>query len=185
MRCGVNAAGDREAELDLAVADAVAADDDAAGRAAGVGTATQDLDQQVHRELLIGEADEVQRGERLGAHGVDVAERVGGGDATEGERVIDQRREEIRGLHERKLVRKPEHTRIVAGIGPDQQVRVRHGLELAQHLRQAVLRQLAGSAGTGRVIGQTDFARYAHAGMVCDGGRKRQNGKMRGVTLRG
>ena len=70
------------------------------------------------------ERDQVERGQRLRAHRVHVGERVRRGDPAEVARVVDDRREEVDGLHERQLVGDPVDARVVAGLGADQQRRV-------------------------------------------------------------
>ena len=59
-------------------------------------------DRDLHR--LFGEADDVHGGERTAAHSVDVAEGIDGGYLPEREWVIDDGREEIDCLDERKLI---------------------------------------------------------------------------------
>ena len=68
-------------------------------RAAG-----QDRRQDLGAERLDREGGDVERGQRRAAHRVDVADRVGRGDATEVVRVVDDRREEVDGLHHRQIV---------------------------------------------------------------------------------
>ena len=101
----VDDAGHREPVLGLGVVDRVPADDRGAGRGDGVGAAAQDLAQHLRPERLEREGDEVQRRHRPAAHRVDVRERVGGGDPPERVRVVDDRREEVGGLHDRDAPR--------------------------------------------------------------------------------
>ena len=121
---GVDGAGDREAELDLGVANGVAADDGAAGRGAALRAAGDDLAEPVEVELVVGVAREVERGDRHAAHGVDVAERVGGRDLAVDERVVHDRREKVDRLHDGEVRREPVNARVVVRLGADQQVRV-------------------------------------------------------------
>ena len=86
----MHASGDREAELQLLVDDAVAADDDRARLVHLVLTAAQDLGEHLERQLARRKADDVQRRERLAAHRVDVGQRVRRGDLAE--RDTDRRR---------------------------------------------------------------------------------------------
>src|SRR3712207_8208324 len=51
--------------------------------------------EDVRAELLERERDEVQRADRLAAHGPDVRQRVGRGDPPEVVGVVDDRREEV------------------------------------------------------------------------------------------
>jgi hypothetical protein len=58
------------------------------------------------------------------AHGVNVAQRIGGSDLAENERVVDQRGKEIDRLHEGGVRRDPIDARIVRCLETDQQVRI-------------------------------------------------------------
>src|SRR5579859_2072973 len=103
------------AELCFFVADAVAAYYGASGfdhfgEAAGE-NALEDADVG-----LVGETDEGHRGERLPAHGVNVAERVGGGDLAEGVGVVDDGRKEVDRLYERLVGRELIHSGVVGVI---------------------------------------------------------------------
>src|ERR1035438_6518071 len=54
-----------------------------------------------NREVcILGEAYDCKRGKRAPSHRIDIAQCVRRSDLAEGERVIDQRREEVDGLHE-------------------------------------------------------------------------------------
>jgi MHS family metabolite:H+ symporter-like MFS transporter len=66
-------------------------------------------------------ADDVERGERLASHGVDIGERVRRGDPSERVRVIDDGRKEIDGLNEGQIIAQDENARIVEGLAPDEQ----------------------------------------------------------------
>ena len=61
--------------------------------------------------------DEVERGDRRRAHRVDVRQRVGGGDAAERVRVVDDRREEVDGLHDRQVVGELDDAGVVGRVG--------------------------------------------------------------------
>ncbi len=71
---------------------------------------------------LLGKADQGERRERMAAHGIDVAERVGGGDLPEGVRVIDDRGKEVDRLDERQLRRELIHAGVVGFVEADQHV---------------------------------------------------------------
>jgi hypothetical protein len=73
---------------------------------------------------FVGEADQGERGERASAHGVDVAERVGGGDLAEGVRIVDDGRKEVDGLHECLVGRELIHSGVVGSVKADQNVGV-------------------------------------------------------------
>ena len=123
-RVGVHGAGHREAVLGLGVVDRVPADDARARRGDRVGAAAQDLRQHLGPERLERERDEVERGHRHAAHRVDVRQRVGGRDAPERVRVVDDRGEEVGGLHERQLVAELHDAGVVGGVGRDEHARV-------------------------------------------------------------
>jgi hypothetical protein len=64
-------------------------------------------------------AHQSERRQRLSAHGVHIAERVGRRDLSERVRVIDNRREEVHGLHERLVGRDQIHSGVVGMIEAD------------------------------------------------------------------
>ena len=97
-----------------------------------------------------GKADDVQRGERLAAHGVDVGQRVRRGDLSEEVRVVDDRREEVDRLHEREIVGQHEDPRVVEGLAPDEEARIRVHGHAAQRARQVTRTQLGGSTSAAR-----------------------------------
>src|ERR1035438_8036149 len=105
-------AGYRVAKFCFLVADAVASHDCASGfdhlRQAAGQDALEDLDIS-----LVGEADQSERGERLSAHGIDIAERIGGGDLAEDVWIVDDGGEEIHRLDERRLRRELIHASVV------------------------------------------------------------------------
>ena len=107
-------------------------------------------------------AEDVERDRHLGAHRVDVAERIGRGDLAVGVGVVHDRCEEVDGEHHRAVVADPIHRRIVRHIEADQEVLVGgdavrqsadHGVEVARtDLGRASgevgqLRQARGSRG--------------------------------------
>ena len=65
-------------------------------------------------EVLVGEGGDAERGQGPAPHGVDVRERVGGGDLAEGEGVVDHRGEEVHGLDEGGGRVQTEDPRVVA-----------------------------------------------------------------------
>jgi hypothetical protein len=106
------------------VVDRVAADDARPRGRDGVAPAAQDLRQQLRPERLERVRDEVERRHRHAAHRVDVAQRVGRGDAPERVRVVDDRGEEVGGLDEREVVGEADDAGVVGGRGGDQHARV-------------------------------------------------------------
>jgi hypothetical protein len=124
----------------------VAADDRGAGRRDGVRASAQDLAQHVRSERLQRIGDEVECADGAPAHRVDVRERVGGGDAPERVRVVDDRGEEIGGLHDRQLVGELDDPRVVGGVGRDQHARVRRARQAGEDRPQVGGGELASAA---------------------------------------
>jgi hypothetical protein len=120
-RSGIAVADDRQPELELLVADRVAAQDRRAGRAAGGGAAGEDPGEDRGRRVGR-EAAEIEREERASAHGVDVRDGVGRGDPAEAERIVADRRDEI-GRRDERLAAEEHHAGVVQGLGPDQHAR--------------------------------------------------------------
>ena len=100
----------------------MAAGDGNAGRLAHRLAAGEDLPDDVVGQLADRHADDGQREQRPPAHGIDVGQRIGGGDAAELERVVDDGHEEIGGRHDRLLVVQPVHGGVVAMLDAHQQV---------------------------------------------------------------
>ena len=133
MRLGIDEAGDGISELGFFVADAVAADHRALGLHHFRKAAGQDLLQ--HFEVAVGRETNVsQRGDGTAAHGVDVAQGVGGGDLAESVGVVHDGREEIDGLHQRGVGRDPVDAGVVGVIEADQNVGIVLAGQFAQHL---------------------------------------------------
>ena len=117
----MNGSGHRVAELDLFIANAVPADDGAVGLDHLRQSAGQHLLQ--HLEVAaVGEADQRQRADRPSAHGVNVAQRVGGGDLSEDVRVVNDGGEEVDRLDERQLRRELIHAGVVGCVEADEHV---------------------------------------------------------------
>ena len=68
--------------------------------------------------------DEAQRVERRGAHGVDVGERVGGGDAAVVVGVVDDRREDVDRLDQGEIVAQLDDGGVVGRVVADQHARI-------------------------------------------------------------
>ena len=110
----VAVADDRQSELELLVADRVAAQDRGAGRGAGRRAAGEDPCQDLRRSVGR-EAAEVEREERPPAHGVDVRDGVGRGDAAEAPRIVADRRNEV-GRRDERLAAEEHHAGVVEGL---------------------------------------------------------------------
>ena len=93
-----------------------------AGGGADRGSTRQNLADGVGRQLVDGHADNGQRQDRGAAHGIDVRQRIGGGDAAKIEGVIDHGHEEVRGGHQGLLIVQTPDGGVVGGFRADQQV---------------------------------------------------------------
>ena len=78
-----------------------------------------DLDVAVVRK-----ADHRQRAHRPAAHGIHIAQRVGGGDLAEDIGVVDDGREEVDRLDQRQLRRELIHSGVVGCVEADEHIRV-------------------------------------------------------------
>ena len=83
---------------------------------------------------------------RASAHGVDVAEGVGGGDLAEGVGVVHDGGEEIYGLDERQVRVELIHSGVVGVVEADQDVRVVLPGEFSEDLVQRGRTQFGSSA---------------------------------------
>ena len=111
------------------------------------GAAREDGRHGFGRNLAQRHAEDRQRHDRPPAHGIDIGQCIGGGDAAEIARIVDNRHEEIGGGDHRLIVGNAVHGGIVAGLGADQQIwkglHLGHpGQQLVQHPR----RKLAAAA---------------------------------------
>ena len=119
----LDGAGDGVAELDLGIAHAVAADHGATGfhhlgKAAGKNL-LQDIE-----VAFFGEADDGERAQGTSAHGVNVAQGVGGRDLAESVWVVNDGGEEIYGLDQRLGGGNFVHSGVVGCIKANQHVGV-------------------------------------------------------------
>ena len=112
---------DREAELDLPVANRMAPEEHDPGAAERLGPAPDHLAQD--REVgPLGEPHDRERGDRLPAHGVDVAQGVRGRDPPILVGIVHHGRDEVDRLHEREVGRDAIHARVVPGLRADEDV---------------------------------------------------------------
>src|SRR5450830_985399 len=84
--------------------------------------AGEDFLDHLDRQLVERHADDRQSHDRVAAHGVDVRQRVGRGDATEVVGIIDDRRKKIGGRDQRLTVVQAIHGGVVARLRAHQQV---------------------------------------------------------------
>ena len=108
--------------------DGVASGDDGTGLVGFVVAAAQQL---LHHVLGHGlrQAQNVQRQLRLAAHGVDVADGVGRSDLSVEERIIHDGREEIGGLHQRRVFVQIVDAGVIGAVVAHQQPGVAVGAE--------------------------------------------------------
>ncbi len=79
---------------------------------------------RISKIAFFGKTDKRERSQRLSSHGVNVAERVGGGDLAEGVGIVHDGREKIHRLDERRLGREQIHAGVVGMIEADQNIRI-------------------------------------------------------------
>ncbi len=114
-------ADDCEAVLRLVVADRVPAGQDRARGAHALVRAGEDVAEHLDRQLFRKRRDR-EREERRPTHREHVVQRVRRGDRAERARVVDERREEVDGEHDRALVVEPVDRGVVGRIEPDEQI---------------------------------------------------------------
>jgi len=91
------------------------------------------------------------------AHGVDVGERIRGGNAAKVIRIIDDGREKVRRGHQRLLGVQPVHGRVVAGFGAHEQLGRHQALRrTCQNLAEQARRDLAAAATSMRKLRQSN-----------------------------
>ena len=117
----VDRADDGEPVLRLVVADRVAAGEDRPRLAGRLGGAGEHVPEHLHGQLLR-ERRHGQREQRPPAHREHVVERVRRRDAPEGPGVVDDRREEVDGEDERRLIVEAVDGGVVGRVEPDEQV---------------------------------------------------------------
>ena len=142
----------RQAVNGLGAMNGVTTSDDGAGLI-GLGIAApQDF---LHRMLVhfFRNAHDVQRQPGLAAHGVHIAEGVGGGDLPVHEGVVHNGWEEVGGLHYGKLLAHRVNAGIVAFVVAHQKLGVRMSGEALQQLAQGAGADLGAAAGTAGQLG--------------------------------
>ena len=73
---------------------------------------------------VIGKADHGERRKRPAAHGIDIAERIGGRNLAEGVWIIDNRGKKVDRVDERQLGRELIHAGVVGFVEANQHVRI-------------------------------------------------------------
>ena len=142
----VHATSHGQPVLQLFVDDGVTADDERARLVNFFLAAAQNLGEDGDWKFAGWKPDDVHRGHRFAAHREHVGQRIGRGDLTKQEWIVDDRREEIDGLHEREIVGQHKDPRVVEGLTPDNEARIRLEGQTAQRARQVTRTQLRRSA---------------------------------------
>ena len=151
----IDLAGDGVAELHFVVAHGVAAEQRHAGLAQLVEPAGEDGGDDGGIEIALRKPCDGERGQRLPAHGVDVAEGVGGGNLAVRVRVVDDGREEVDRLDKGRPSRPGVNARIVGRAEIKQDPRILLSRNATQDLGELARGEFARSTGAGDHFGQT------------------------------
>ena len=156
----VNKAGHGKAVFYPVVRDGMPACKAAAGFCHLFSTAAQNLAQHIQVHILR-EADQIQCGLHLAAHGVDIAQGVCGSDLPKGIGVVHHRRKKVHSLHQCNVVRNAVDCGIIPAVVADQKIRVFFAPgQLFQNTAQHPRTQLCGAAAPGT---EYDLIFLAHA----------------------
>ena len=123
-------------------------------RATGFGRfgepAAQNIGNRFFREKILGHPHDVQRRQGTAAHGIDIGQRIGGGDLPVQKGIIHDGREKIDGLHQGAIAVNAINAGVIGGGGAHEQMGIaRHFGEPSQNLRQSLLAELGRSTGAG------------------------------------
>ena len=141
--------------MGLGRVDRMAAGDGDAGLGADRSAALQDFAGHLDRQFVERHAEDGERHDRRAAHGIDIGDRIGRGDAAEIMGVVDHRHEEIGGRDHAGLVVDLPDGGVVAGLGADEQLLVgTGGRVVGQQLLQHGGCELAAAAAAMRQAGQ-------------------------------
>ena len=163
---GIDRAGDGVAELHLLVLHRVTAEERDAGFAQLVEPALKDGGDRVVVEALFRKARDRERRDRPSAHRVDVAHRIRRGDLSVDIRVVDDRREEVHRLHQRRSTLPRVHTGIVCSPEVDQDARISLRWEVAQDLSELAGSEFARSTRAADHLGQPLPFEHGHEVIV-------------------
>ena len=149
-------AGDRHPIFEFFVDDRVAADYNSSGLSGPLRAAADDLAQHLEVQLALRERDDIQRRLRLGAHRVDVTQRVGRRHLAENVRVVNDGREKVHGVDDGEIRPQAEYSCIVGRFRTDNHVGRFKRCEAVQHLQQV------GRAELRRSTSGRDSLRQSH-----------------------
>src|SRR5258705_7695639 len=147
--------GARITELDFEILDGVTAEQRDPRLAEFVEAAAENGADRFRFEAFFRKCCDRQRRQRPAAHRIDVADGIGGGDLAVAVWVVDNRREKIDGLDERRAALPPVHTRIVRGPEVDQDTVVGGRGNVTQHLSELACGEFARSTSAGNHLRQT------------------------------
>ncbi|MNO62730.1 hypothetical protein D3C76_534110 [compost metagenome] len=154
--------GHREAEDGFGGIDTVTTGQGNARLVTHLTTAVDHLLGHFRRERVDGPAEDGDGDDGLAAHGIDVADSVGGGDATEGEGVIDDGHEEVGGGDDALTVADVHHGGVILAAVADDQGRIVKARDLAlQNGVEHLGGDFAATARAVAVLGQTN-GRHAY-----------------------
>jgi hypothetical protein len=145
QQIGMALTDDAHAELRFTVVDGVTADNGDTRLQCHLAAATHDLFEGAGVQQIARKADEVECEKWAGAHGVDVGQRVGRGDAAEVIRVVDDGREEVHRRHQSPLIGDAVHGGVVGRARVNEHGRVLVRDQVTQNLRQLGRPELTGS----------------------------------------
>ena len=176
-----HAPGDGQTKNGLRGIDAVAAGERNARFGADGASAFQYLPCHLRVELVHRPTENGDRHQRGAAHGVDVADGIGRGNAPEGVRVVDDGHEEVRGGHGRRAVPEVIDGRVVPRAMAHEQPRVVGlGTELSKNAVEHTRGNLAAAAGSMAELRQPDGVllhgrKFAHGPQAMASGRGKSN----------
>ena len=145
----IDRAGHGISELDFLIPDRMTAEQRHARLAQFVEPAAENRADRAMIEALCWKRPDGERCQRSPTHRVDVADRVRRGNLAVHVRVVDNRREKVDGLHQRRSALPPEDTRIVRGPEVDKDTVVGLRGDVTQHLSELASGEFARSTGAG------------------------------------
>jgi hypothetical protein len=149
------------AEFEFVIADRMSTDDGATRFRHFRETAAQDLFEDFRRTGS-GERQDRERGNWPAAHGIHIAERVGGSDLAEKLRIIENGREKIHGLNYGEIVCESIYGCIVAGFKTDDDVRINLRWKALEHRVENAGAQFRSAARSFCGGGEPDEFRQGH-----------------------
>jgi hypothetical protein len=119
-------------------------------------SAAEDVGENAQWELAARKPNDAERSQRLAAHGIDVRQCVGGSDLSELIGIIDDRREEVDGLHKREIGGQPKNPRVIEGLATDKNSGIRFRAQRREGAGQVTRTQLGGSTSAARELGKAE-----------------------------